>query len=273
MKAALAAGARRYVTQSIAFLYAPEGGLGQGRGGAPLRRRAAAVRRGRAGDARPRARGARAPRGSRAWSSATASSTAPAPTTTAAARSPKQVSKRMLPVIGPGTGIASFIHVEDAAAATVAALDRGAPGIYNVVDDEPGPAAASGCRSTPRRSAPSRRAGCRPGSRGWSAAGRRSNSASTCAAPPTPRPSASWAGSRATRAGGRAFAKRSPSALPRISTVADLDAAKRHPARRAARALAGDRRGDALERRQGRVLRRRPPRAAAPGRRSSPPAS
>jgi nucleoside-diphosphate-sugar epimerase len=33
----------------------------------------------------------------------------------------------------------SFVHVDDAASATVAALDRGAPGIYNVVDDEPTP--------------------------------------------------------------------------------------------------------------------------------------
>jgi 2-alkyl-3-oxoalkanoate reductase len=46
----------------------------------------------------------------------------------------------MLPVIGPGTGMASFIHVEDAASATVAALDRGSPGIYNITDDEPSPA-------------------------------------------------------------------------------------------------------------------------------------
>ncbi len=45
----------------------------------------------------------------------------------------------MLPVVGTGTGISSFIHVEDAAGATVAALDRGAPGIYNVADDEPAP--------------------------------------------------------------------------------------------------------------------------------------
>jgi 2-alkyl-3-oxoalkanoate reductase len=50
-----------------------------------------------------------------------------------------QVAKRMVPVIGPGTGMASFVHVEDAAAATLAALDRGSAGIYNVVDDEPAP--------------------------------------------------------------------------------------------------------------------------------------
>ncbi|MEX2195041.1 MAG: NAD(P)-dependent oxidoreductase [Thermoleophilaceae bacterium] len=50
-----------------------------------------------------------------------------------------QVRARRYPVVGSGAGISSFIHTEDAAAATVAALDRGAPGIYNVVDDEPAP--------------------------------------------------------------------------------------------------------------------------------------
>jgi nucleoside-diphosphate-sugar epimerase len=50
------------------------------------------------------------------------------------------VRKRMLPVIGDGGGMWSWIHVEDAAAATVAALERGERGIYNVVDDEPAPA-------------------------------------------------------------------------------------------------------------------------------------
>ena len=45
------------------------------------------------------------------------------------------------PVIGGGAGIWSFTEVTDAAAATAAAVTRGAPGIYNVVDDEPAPAA------------------------------------------------------------------------------------------------------------------------------------
>ncbi len=52
-----------------------------------------------------------------------------------------EVRKRRLPVVGKGSGVFSFIHVDDAAAATVAAMERGAPGIYNVVDDEPAPAA------------------------------------------------------------------------------------------------------------------------------------
>jgi nucleoside-diphosphate-sugar epimerase len=45
--------------------------------------------------------------------------------------------KRKLPIIGDGAGIWSFLHLDDAAAATVAALDRGAPDTYNVVDDDP----------------------------------------------------------------------------------------------------------------------------------------
>jgi nucleoside-diphosphate-sugar epimerase len=51
----------------------------------------------------------------------------------------RQVEKRRFPVVGAGEGIFSYIHVEDAASATVAALERGAPGIYNIVDDDPAP--------------------------------------------------------------------------------------------------------------------------------------
>jgi 2-alkyl-3-oxoalkanoate reductase len=49
----------------------------------------------------------------------------------------RDVARRRFPVVGPGSGLFSFVHVDDAAAATVAAVERGAPGIYNVVDDEP----------------------------------------------------------------------------------------------------------------------------------------
>ncbi len=51
------------------------------------------------------------------------------------------VRKRRLPVIGGGTGVWSFIEVSDAAAATLAAVGHGAPGVYNVVDDDPAPVA------------------------------------------------------------------------------------------------------------------------------------
>jgi len=49
------------------------------------------------------------------------------------------VRKRMLPIIGNGAGVWSFIHVDDAASATVAAIQPGARGIYNIADDEPAP--------------------------------------------------------------------------------------------------------------------------------------
>jgi nucleoside-diphosphate-sugar epimerase len=49
------------------------------------------------------------------------------------------VRKRRLPIIGDGGGVFSFIHLEDAASATVLALDHDGPAIYNVVDDEPAP--------------------------------------------------------------------------------------------------------------------------------------
>lgn len=49
--------------------------------------------------------------------------------------------ERKLPVIGDGGGVWSFIHVDDAADATVVAVERGEPGIYNIVDDDPAQAA------------------------------------------------------------------------------------------------------------------------------------
>jgi nucleoside-diphosphate-sugar epimerase len=49
------------------------------------------------------------------------------------------VRRRRFPIVGDGGGIWSFVHLEDAAAATILALERGAPGVYNVVDDEPAP--------------------------------------------------------------------------------------------------------------------------------------
>jgi nucleoside-diphosphate-sugar epimerase len=50
----------------------------------------------------------------------------------------ENVAKRRTPVVGPGTGTFSWIHVDDVASAFLAALEA-APGIYNVVDDEPAP--------------------------------------------------------------------------------------------------------------------------------------
>jgi nucleoside-diphosphate-sugar epimerase len=51
------------------------------------------------------------------------------------------VRRRKFPLIGDGRGVWSFIHIADAAEATVAAVERGRRGLYNVVDDEPAPVA------------------------------------------------------------------------------------------------------------------------------------
>jgi 2-alkyl-3-oxoalkanoate reductase len=49
----------------------------------------------------------------------------------------RDVRRGRFPIIGRGAGVSSFLHVDDAAAATVTALTEGSPGIYNIVDDEP----------------------------------------------------------------------------------------------------------------------------------------
>jgi 2-alkyl-3-oxoalkanoate reductase len=72
----------------------------------------------------------------------TAGCTAPAPRSPSTRPGPQieLIRKRQLPVVGNGAGVWSFVHVEDAATATVAAVEGGPAGIYNVVDDEPAPA-------------------------------------------------------------------------------------------------------------------------------------
>src|SRR3954471_17429416 len=68
--------------------------------------------------------------------------------------------KRKFPVVGDGGGVWSFVHIEDAADATVAALERGRRGIYNIVDDAPAavrewlPAAAAAAGAKPPRHVP-----------------------------------------------------------------------------------------------------------------------
>jgi nucleoside-diphosphate-sugar epimerase len=70
------------------------------------------------------------------------------------------VRKRRLPLVGDAGGVWSFVHIEDAAAATAAAVEHGRPGIYDVVDDEPArvrewlPALASALDAKPPRRVP-----------------------------------------------------------------------------------------------------------------------
>ncbi|MGH2781445.1 MAG: NAD-dependent epimerase/dehydratase family protein [Thermoleophilaceae bacterium] len=49
------------------------------------------------------------------------------------------IRKRRFPIVGDGGGVFSHVHIEDAAAATAAAVERGQPGVYNIVDDDPAP--------------------------------------------------------------------------------------------------------------------------------------
>jgi nucleoside-diphosphate-sugar epimerase len=70
------------------------------------------------------------------------------------------IRKRRFPILGGGGGVWSFVHIEDAAAATVAAVERGQTGIYNIVDDEPAavrewlPVLASALGAKPPRRVP-----------------------------------------------------------------------------------------------------------------------
>jgi nucleoside-diphosphate-sugar epimerase len=136
IEAARAAGAGRFVTQSIAFLYAPEGSWVKDEEARPF-------------DDAPAHFGA-----------AVATMLAherevvdspdfdglvlrygqfygPGTYLATDGHLGREVRRRRFPIVGPGTGTFSFLHVEDAASATAAALEHGAPGVYNVVDDEP----------------------------------------------------------------------------------------------------------------------------------------
>ncbi|MGH6837800.1 MAG: NAD-dependent epimerase/dehydratase family protein [Methylocella sp.] len=70
------------------------------------------------------------------------------------------VRKRRVPIVGGGTGVWSFIHIDDVARFTRAAITRGAPGVYNIVDDDPAPvsqwlpALAEALRARPPRRIP-----------------------------------------------------------------------------------------------------------------------
>jgi len=72
----------------------------------------------------------------------------------------KLLAKRRLPLVGGGEGRYSWIHVDDAADVTIAAMDRGAPGVYNVCDSEPAttnewmPVAAQALGAKPPRRLP-----------------------------------------------------------------------------------------------------------------------
>jgi nucleoside-diphosphate-sugar epimerase len=138
VEAARAAGARRLLTQSIAFLYAPEGDWVKSEDARPYE------------DAPGHFRSAveamlgheREVTGSPDFEGLVlryGQFYGPGTYYARDGHFAREVSRRRFPIVGSGTGMFSFLHTEDAASATVAALDHGASGIYNVVDDEPAP--------------------------------------------------------------------------------------------------------------------------------------
>ena len=122
-----------------------------------------------------------------------------------------EVRKRRFPIVGDGAGTFSFVHVEDAAAATTNAVERERRA-STTSSTTSRPLSASGCRSTRRRSPRSRRAGFPSGSPGSSPGERSSVWRPACEAHPTRRQSASSCGSPGTRAGARGSSRGSAEA-------------------------------------------------------------
>ncbi|MGH2925578.1 MAG: NAD-dependent epimerase/dehydratase family protein [Solirubrobacterales bacterium] len=136
LEAARSAGARRFVTQSIAFLYAPEGPMVKDESARPWTDAPGpfgnAVRTmvGHEGAALEAA-GLESLVLRYGWLYG------PGTYYARDGAIADQVRKRRFPVIGGSDGLFSYLHVDDAAGATVAACEGGAQGIYNVVDDDP----------------------------------------------------------------------------------------------------------------------------------------
>ncbi len=138
VEAARAAGVRRFLTQSISFLYAPEGGWVKDEEARPFDHAP-----GHFGPSlEVLLRHEREVVSSEAFEGLVlryGQFYGPGTYFAPDGHLGREVSRRRFPVVGPGTGTFSFLHVEDAAGATIAALGNGGPGVYNVVDDEPAP--------------------------------------------------------------------------------------------------------------------------------------
>lgn len=79
------------------------------------------------------------------------------------------VGKRRYPMIGHGGGVVSWVHLDDAAAATALAIEHAGPTIYNIVDDDPA-ATREWLPVWPMRLVPSHQGMCRRGLSGFSSA-------------------------------------------------------------------------------------------------------
>ena len=138
IEAARAAGVRRFITQSIAFIYAPEGEMIKDEEARPWADAPDPFRSG-AGSVLEHEREATHTPGLEGVVLRYGQFYGPGTYYASDGSIAEQVRRRRFPVVGRGEGMFSFIHIDDAALATVASLERGAPGIYNIVDDEPAP--------------------------------------------------------------------------------------------------------------------------------------
>jgi 2-alkyl-3-oxoalkanoate reductase len=138
IEAARAAGVRRFVTQSIAFIYAPEGGMIKDEEARPWTDAPEPFRSG-AGPTLEHEREATQTAGLDGLVLRYGQFYGPGTYYGPDGNIAELVRRRRFPIVGRGEGMFSFIHTEDAASATVASLEGGAPGIYNIVDDEPAP--------------------------------------------------------------------------------------------------------------------------------------
>lgn len=134
--AARAAAARRYITQSIAFVYAPEGDLVKDEESRVFSEAPPPFRSALEG-AMTMEREALEAEGLEGLVLRYGWFYGPGTYYGRGGGTAGMVQSRRFPIVGNGNGVFSFIHVDDAAAATVQALDHGAPGVYNVVDDDP----------------------------------------------------------------------------------------------------------------------------------------
>ena len=135
------AGAHRIVAQSIAFIYVPTGDMVKDEDAPTLSSKVVEARFGKAADATlDMERQVVGAEGMDGLVLRYGFFYGPGTWFARGTSLAKQYRRRMSPIVGGGKGVFSWIHVEDAASATVAAVERGAPGVYNVTDDEPAPA-------------------------------------------------------------------------------------------------------------------------------------
>jgi 2-alkyl-3-oxoalkanoate reductase len=138
LEAARSAGVRRFVTQSIAFIYAPEGPRVLDEDARPWTEAPGGFRDGVA-TLLEHERAVVEADGLDGLVLRYGQFYGPGTYFAPDGSIARRVAKRQFPIIGPGEGVFSFIHTDDAAGATAAAVERGAAGIYNVTDDEPAP--------------------------------------------------------------------------------------------------------------------------------------